>query len=83
MWIKKLIDFSFSMEGILRNVSMNAQPIIDEISKKIDLRKFSTVYVYHPPGLMDFKANLILRNAGFKIKEGNSQLKLLFLEFRS
>jgi hypothetical protein len=65
---------AFSMDQIKRNATLNAQPIIDEISKKIDLRKFSTVYVYHPPGLMDFKANLILRNNEFKIKEGNHNL---------
>lgn len=65
---------SFSMDAINRNVTMNAQPMIDEITKHIDLRNFSTVYLYVPRGMMDFRANLILRNADFKIKEGRTHL---------
>jgi hypothetical protein len=53
---------------------MNAQPMIDEITKHIDLRNFSTVYLYVPRGMMDFRANLILRNKEFKIKEGQTHL---------
>ena len=65
---------SFSMDAINRNVTMNAQPMIDEITKHIDLRNFSTVYLYVPRGMMDFRANLILRNKEFKIKEGQTHL---------
>jgi hypothetical protein len=50
-----------------------AQPFVDEISKQIDLRKFSTVFVFYPDGeyaLGDF----IIRNRPFKIKEGERNL---------
>ena len=47
-----------------------AQPFIDEITKIIDLRKFSTVYLFYPEG--DYAlGDLIVRNHRFKIKEGN------------
>ena len=52
---------------------IQAQPFIDEISKQIDLRKFSTVYVFYPDGeyaLGDF----IIRNQPFNTKEGEHRL---------
>ena len=46
-----------------------AQVFIDEITKEIDLRKFSTVYVFFPNG--EYVLNdLIVRSHSFKIKEG-------------
>lgn len=53
--------------------AMQAQPFVDEISKKVDLSKFSTVYVFFPEGeyaLSDF----IIRNWPFKTKEGVKNL---------
>jgi hypothetical protein len=50
-----------------------AQVFIDEIGKEVDLRKFSTVYTFHPQG--EFVLNdLIVRNHQFKIKEGQKRL---------
>jgi len=52
---------------------MQAQPFIDEISKQVDLRKFSTVFVFYPDGeyaLGDF----IIRNQPFQTKEGEHRL---------
>lgn len=49
------------------------QAFIDEITKEIDLRKFSTVYVFYPDG--EFTLNdLIVRNHRFNIKEGEKNL---------
>lgn len=46
-----------------------AQAFITEISKEVDLRKFSTVYMFFPNG--EYVNNdLIVRNHNFKIKEG-------------
>lgn len=70
---------AFSQNAINDNVKYSGQPLIDEISKELDLRKFSTVYIFFPPGEMDFKANLILRNASFKIKEGGTTNLNLFV----
>jgi hypothetical protein len=53
--------------------AFQAQPFIDEISKKIDLTKFSTVFVFFPENeyvLGDF----IIRNWPFKVKEGVKNL---------
>jgi hypothetical protein len=50
-----------------------AQPFIDEISKQINLNKFSTVYIFFPEGeyaMSDF----IIRNYPFKTKEGTKNL---------
>ena len=63
---------AFSQSAIDDNVRYTAQPLIDEISKEIDLRKFSTVYIFFPPGESNFKVNLIIRSGTFKIKEGGS-----------
>ena len=50
-----------------------AQVFIDEISKEVDLRKFSTVYTFYPDG--DYFLNdLIVRSHLFKIKEGEKHL---------
>jgi hypothetical protein len=65
---------AFNQSDIDLNVKLNGQPIIDEITKLVDLRKYSTVFVMFPPGISDFSANLILRNAPFKIKEGEKHL---------
>jgi hypothetical protein len=53
--------------------AFQAQPFIDEISKKIDLTRFSTVFVFFPENeyvLGDF----IIRNWPFKVKEGVKNL---------
>ena len=50
-----------------------AQAFIAEISKVIDLRKFSTVFTFYPDG--EYSMNdLIVRNHNFTIKEGNKLL---------
>ena len=52
-----------------------AQAFINEISKEIDLRKFSTVYIFYPEG--EYTLNdLIVRNHLFKFKEGEKTLNL-------
>ena len=50
-----------------------AQAFIDEISKEIDLRKFSTVFTFYPDGEY-FHNDLIVRNHHFNIKEGKKHL---------
>jgi hypothetical protein len=52
-----------------------AQAFIDVITKEVDLRKFSTVYIYFPEG--EYTMNdLIVRNHLFKFKEGQKTLNL-------
>ena len=46
-----------------------AQAFIDEITKEIDLRKFSTIYLFYPDGEYAL-GDLIVRNHTFKVKEG-------------
>lgn len=46
-----------------------AQVFIDEITKEIDLRKFSTIYLFYPDGEYAL-GDLIVRNHKFKVKEG-------------
>ena len=58
-----------------RRMADQAQPFIDEITKEIDLRKFSTVYFFYPDGEITF-VDFIIRNQVFKIKEGNINLNL-------
>ncbi len=54
-------------------MGIQAQPFIDEITKIIDLRKFSTIYLFYPDG--DYSmGDLIIRNHKFKIKEGELNL---------
>ena len=65
---------SLSQSAINKNADYNAQPIIDLVTKEIDLRSFSTIYVYLPKGEMDFNPNLIFRNHYFAVKEGNTHL---------
>jgi hypothetical protein len=50
-----------------------AQAFIDEITKEIDLRKFSTIYLFYPDGEYAL-GDLIVRNHTFKVKEGEVQL---------
>ena len=50
-----------------------AQAFIDEITKEIDLRKFSTVYLFYPDGEYAL-GDLIVRSHLFKIKEGEAHL---------
>ena len=52
-----------------------AQAFIDEITKEIDLRKFSTVYIFFPDGELTF-GDFIVRNHSFQIKEGRKNLNL-------
>ena len=58
-----------------RRMANQAQPFIDEITKVIDLRKFSTVYFFYPDGEITF-VDFIIRNQVFKTKEGDVQLNL-------
>jgi hypothetical protein len=58
-----------------RRMADQAQPFIDEITKEVDLRKFSTVYFFYPDGEITF-VDFIIRNQEFKIKEGNINLNL-------
>jgi len=50
-----------------------AQAFIDEITKEIDLRKFSTVFTFYPDGEYTH-GDLIVRNHKFTIKEGEKNL---------
>jgi hypothetical protein len=50
-----------------------AQQFIDEITREIDLRKFSTVYIFYPDGEYTIE-DLIVRNYKFKVKEGEKNL---------
>ena len=58
-----------------RRMADQAQPFIDEITKEVDLRKFSTVYFFYPDGEITF-VDFIIRNQMFRIKEGQVQLNL-------
>ena len=58
-----------------RRMAAQAQPFIDEITKEVDLRKFSTVYFFYPDGEITF-VDFIIRNLPFKIKEGTVNLNL-------
>lgn len=58
-----------------RAMADQAQPFIDEISKEVDLRKFSTVYFFYPDGEITF-VDFIIRNQTFKIKEGEVRLNV-------
>ena len=53
--------------------SLQAQPFIDEISKQVDLRKFSTVFVFYPDGEYEL-GDFIVRNQPFNTKEGTKLL---------
>jgi hypothetical protein len=57
-----------------RFLAQASQPFVDLITKEVDLRKFSTVYMMFPEGELDFDMDLVVRNEGFKIKEGQIQL---------
>ena len=52
-----------------------AQPFMDVISKEIDLRKFSTVFLFSPDGEYELDA-FVIRNYPFKIKEGEQRFNL-------
>ena len=58
-----------------RRMANQAQPFIDEITKVVDLRKFSTVYFFYPDGEITF-VDFIIRNQVFKAKEGDVYLNL-------
>jgi len=58
-----------------RRMADQAQPFIDEITKEVDLRKFSTVYFFYPDGEYTF-VDFIVRNMTFKAKEGEVKLNL-------
>ncbi len=58
-----------------RNMGNQGQPFIDEISKLVDLRKFSTVYIFYPDGELTLN-DLIVRNHRYQIKEGQHNLNL-------
>jgi hypothetical protein len=55
------------------NQGRQAQAFIDEITKEIDLREFSTVFTFYPDG--EYTLNdLIVRNHKFTLKEGEKNL---------
>lgn len=56
-----------------RRQALQAQAFIDEVTKVVDLRKFSTVYLFFPDGNYA-QGDLIVRNETFKIKEGSTTL---------
>ena len=58
-----------------RRMANQAQPFIDEITKVVDLRRFSTVYIFYPDGEITF-VDFIIRNQLFKTKEGDLNLNL-------
>ena len=58
-----------------RRMANQAQPFIDEITKVVDLRRFSTVYIFYPDGEITF-VDFIIRNQVFKTKEGDINLNL-------
>ncbi len=58
-----------------RRMASQAQPFIDEISKVVDLRKFSTVYFFYPDGEITF-VDFIIRNQVFKTKDGDVNLNV-------
>jgi hypothetical protein len=51
-----------------------SQPFIDLITKEVDLRKYSTVYMMFPEGETTFDMDLIVRNERFNVKEGQINL---------
>ena len=55
------------------NQGRQAQAFIDEITKDIDLRKFSTIYTFYPDGEYTH-SDLIVRNHKFTLKEGEKSL---------
>ncbi len=55
--------------------ALQAQPFIDEISKVIDLSKFSTVFIFYPDGEYEL-GDFIIRSQPFKTKEGVKSLNL-------
>jgi len=61
--------------GSNRSMAVQAQAFVSEITKVVDLRKFSTVYFFYPDGEITF-VDFIVRNEWFKIKEGEAQLNL-------
>jgi hypothetical protein len=65
-------DFNSSDSN--RFLAKAAQPFVDLISKEVDLREYSTVYMMFPEGESNFDMDLVVRNEGFKIKEGETQL---------
>lgn len=69
----KTIDAMAADHG--RRMAEQAQPFIDEITKEVDLRKFSTVYFFYPDGEITF-VDFIIRNNPFKIKEGTVLLNV-------
>jgi hypothetical protein len=60
--------------GSNRFLADASQPFIDLITKEVDLRKYSTVYMMFPDGETTFDMDLIVRNELFKIKEGQKNL---------
>jgi hypothetical protein len=58
-----------------RRMANQAQPFIDEITKVVDLRKFTTVYFFYPDGEITF-VDFIIRNQVFKTKDGDVNLNL-------
>jgi hypothetical protein len=69
----KTINATGSDSGL--RMGNQAQPFVDEITKLVDLRKFSTIYMFYPDGEITF-VDFIVRNHRFKIKEGEYNLNL-------
>lgn len=58
-----------------RRMANQAQLFIDEITKVVDLRKYSTVYFFFPEGELTF-VDFIIRNQLFQTKEGEVLLNV-------
>lgn len=58
-----------------------AQAMIDDITKAVDLTKFSTIYIIFPDGEFTLDDHIV-RNYGFRIKEGTKNLNLFSWGFQ-
>lgn len=58
-----------------------AQELIDEITNAVDLTKFSTIYIVYPDGELTLDDHIV-RNYGFKTKEGVKNLNLFSWGFQ-
>jgi hypothetical protein len=71
-YIRRGIDGNSSTANKL--LADAAQLFVDLITKEVDLRKFTTVYMMTPEGEITYDMDLIARNEVFKIKEGQVRM---------
>jgi hypothetical protein len=67
-------DWDFTSSDANNASGRKVQAFIDVITEHIDLRNFSTVYIFFPEGEYTQKVDFIVRNHRFKIKEGFKNL---------